>query len=204
MTSNSHRCPVCGTPAELPSTAACHREAAVQQCVHAALSWPWNRPPQASLELLQRQPPATGGTSHNPAHLNASPIACAPVAQAVATAWLGPCRPCAMLTAPAAMLTRVLGTKKGLSRRTLPSACAASAAEPHTELGRAWHRQAPRPADKHKQQRWAAAAAGAEPHQQHPCVCHVCCAAHASAYRHPGGLPLLWRLRPPARILQSL
>lgn len=28
-----------------------------------------------------------------------------------------------MLTAPAAMLTSVLGTKKGLSRRSLPSAC---------------------------------------------------------------------------------
>ena len=50
-------------------------------------------------------------------------MACAPVAQAVATAWLGPCSPWAMLTAPAAMLTRVLGTKKGLRRRSLPSAC---------------------------------------------------------------------------------
>lgn len=62
------------------------------------------------------------------AHLKASPMACAPVAQAVATAWLGPCSPCAMLTAPAAMLTSVLGTKKGLRRRTLPSACAAGTA----------------------------------------------------------------------------
>lgn len=63
------------------------------------------------------------------AHLKASPMACAPVAQAVATAWLGPCRPCAMLTAPAAMLTSVLGTKNGLSRRSLPSACAYEGSE---------------------------------------------------------------------------
>ena len=72
------------------------------------------------LPLLPRQ--KNQGTEGGPAHLKASPMAWAPVAQAVATAWLGPRKPWAMLTAPAAMLTRVLGTKKGLSRRSLPSA----------------------------------------------------------------------------------
>ncbi len=134
MTSNSQRCPVCGAPAELPSTAACHREAGVRRNVctqHSAGQAIARRRPAWS--FCRGNPQQQAEQANNPAHLNASPIACAPVAQAVATAWLGPCRPCAMLTAPAAMLTRVLGTKKGLSRRTLPSACAASAAEYHTE-----------------------------------------------------------------------
>ena len=47
--------------------------------------------------------------------LKASPMECAPVVQAVDTAWLGPSRPCCMLTIPAAMLTSSLGTTNGLN-----------------------------------------------------------------------------------------
>lgn len=54
------------------------------------------------------------------------------------------------------------------------------------------------------QSKAAGASARAGPHQQHPRLCHVGCAAHAGAYCHPSGLPLLWCLRPPARILQGL
>ncbi len=46
---------------------------------------------------------------------NASPTACPPVAQAVAALCSGPRRPRRMLTAPAALLARMRGTRKGLS-----------------------------------------------------------------------------------------
>lgn len=89
-------------------------------------------------------PPATM-TSASPRRMKwaASPTACAPLAQAVTTAWLGPYtsapprqtpslavgvvggwrrlltrRPCTILTWPAAMLMRMRGTKKGERRRS--------------------------------------------------------------------------------------
>src|SRR5262245_8822364 len=43
----------------------------------------------------------------------ASPIACAPVAQAVTTAWLGPRKPCRIDTWPEARLISALGMKNG-------------------------------------------------------------------------------------------
>jgi hypothetical protein len=48
-------------------------------------------------------------------------MACAPVAHAVDTAWFIPLNPCAMLMCPAAMLHRILGTKNGDTRRSLPA-----------------------------------------------------------------------------------
>eukprot|EP00732_Lithocolla_globosa_P002200 Lithocolla_globosa_v1_NODE_1378_length_2621_cov_6.806703.p3 type:complete len:104 gc:universal NODE_1378_length_2621_cov_6.806703:1697-1386(-) len=47
----------------------------------------------------------------------ASPKACAPVAQAVDTECNGPWKPCVILTCPEAMLTKIFGTKKGLTFR---------------------------------------------------------------------------------------
>ena len=49
-----------------------------------------------------------------------------PVVHAVLAVWLGPCRPYRMLTAPAAMLARIFGTKKGFMRRSLPCQTAAN------------------------------------------------------------------------------
>ncbi|GJE45494.1 hypothetical protein AEGHOMDF_4690 [Methylobacterium soli] len=47
----------------------------------------------------------------------ASPIACAPVEQAVTTAWFGPFSPCAIETWPEARLMMRPGMKKGEIRR---------------------------------------------------------------------------------------
>src|SRR5262245_46825311 len=47
----------------------------------------------------------------------ASPMACAPVEQAVTTAWLGPLRPCAIDTYPDARLISRPGMKNGETRR---------------------------------------------------------------------------------------
>jgi len=47
--------------------------------------------------------------------LKASPMAWTPVAQAVDTEWFGPMSPYLMLMCPAAMFTRILGTKNGLT-----------------------------------------------------------------------------------------
>src|SRR5665213_2458600 len=47
----------------------------------------------------------------------ASPIACAPVEQAVTTAWFGPLNPCRIETLPEARLIRFAGIKNGVSRR---------------------------------------------------------------------------------------
>ena len=57
---------------------------------------------------------------HCCAHVHSVRLAAAPVVQAVLAVWLGPCRPWRMLTAPAAMFAKILGTKKGLMRRSLP------------------------------------------------------------------------------------
>src|SRR5262245_2531448 len=58
-------------------------------------------------------------TSASPSATNraASPIACAPVEQAVTTAWLGPLRPCAIDTYPDARLISRPGMKNGETRR---------------------------------------------------------------------------------------
>ena len=50
-----------------------------------------------------------------------------PEAHAVATAWFIPVNPYAMLTCPAAMLHRILGTKNGDTRRSLPRSSRAPA-----------------------------------------------------------------------------
>ena len=50
----------------------------------------------------------------------ASPIACAPVEQAVTTAWFGPCRPKRIEIWPLARLMSADGMKNGLTRRGPP------------------------------------------------------------------------------------
>lgn len=59
-------------------------------------------------------PPATI-TSASPKAMNreASPIECAPVVQAVVTAWFGPWKPYFMAMCPAAMLVNIFGTNSG-------------------------------------------------------------------------------------------
>ena len=66
--------------------------------------------------ILASAPPASMRSAYpNLIKLNASPMLCDPAAQAVATEWTGPLRPYLIETFPAAMFTRILGTKYGLT-----------------------------------------------------------------------------------------
>ena len=68
------------------------------------------------LQHAASAPPATI-TSASPYRiiLEASPIACAPVEQAVTTEWLGPLKPYLILTCPDKRLINAEGIKKGLT-----------------------------------------------------------------------------------------
>ena len=69
-------------------------------------------------EMGLSAPPATiTSASSSAIKRAASPMACAPVEQAVTTAWLGPFRPYLMLTCPLTKLISAPGIKKGDTRR---------------------------------------------------------------------------------------
>ncbi len=76
------------------------------------------KPPMPSRQIAASAPPATI-TSASPRAISraASPMACAPVEQAVTTAWLGPLSPCRMETCPEARLMSMAGITNGESRR---------------------------------------------------------------------------------------
>ena len=72
----------------------------------------WRKPDIQNGEIPLSSPPATT-TCASPCwiHRIASPMACAPLAHAVEGAAFGPVNPYRMLTFPAAILTRILGTR---------------------------------------------------------------------------------------------
>src|SRR5688572_14474388 len=69
-------------------------------------------------QIAASAPPATI-TSASPSLISrvASPMACAPVAQAVTTEWFGPLKPYLIETWPEARLIKADGMKNGLTRR---------------------------------------------------------------------------------------
>ena len=72
--------------------------------------------PMGTIELSA--PPATMTSASSMAIIRAaSPMAWAPVAQAVTTEWFGPLRPWRMEIWPEARLISDIGMKKGLTRR---------------------------------------------------------------------------------------
>ena len=71
-------------------------------------------PPMPISEIAASAPPATITSASSEAiSLAASPIACAPVEQAVTTEWLGPLKPNRMLTCPDIKFINAPGIKNG-------------------------------------------------------------------------------------------
>ena len=76
------------------------------------------KPAMPMRQIAASAPPATM-TSASSSWISraASPIACAPVAQAVTTEWFGPLKPYSIETWPEARLISADGMKNGLTRR---------------------------------------------------------------------------------------
>src|SRR6516164_8275912 len=76
------------------------------------------KPAMPIRQIAALAPPATmTSASSHWIRRAASPRACAPVAQAVTTEWLGPLKPYLIETCPEARLIRDIGMKNGLTRR---------------------------------------------------------------------------------------
>ena len=74
------------------------------------------KPAMPSRQIAASVPPATmTSASSHMIRRAASPIACAPVEQAVTTAWFGPLKPYRIETWPEARLIRHAGMKNGLT-----------------------------------------------------------------------------------------